>query len=134
MSAQDRHNFGATQGPLEFPRARAYLFLSTGEALMKIAQLAPLVESVPPRLYGGTERIVSYLTEELVRQGHDVTLFASGDSQTQAKLVACVPHALRLNPSVKDPLPYAVLQLEQLRQHAGEYDVVHFHSDFIHFP
>jgi glycosyltransferase involved in cell wall biosynthesis len=101
---------------------------------MKIAQVAPLIESVPPRLYGGTERVVSYLTEELVRQGHEVTLFASGDSQTNAKLVASVPQALRLNPAVKDSLPYTVLQLEHLRQRLDEFDVVHFHSDYIHLP
>jgi glycosyltransferase involved in cell wall biosynthesis len=101
---------------------------------MKIAQVAPLIESVPPKLYGGTERVVSYLTEELVRQGHDVTLFASGDSQTKAELVASVPSALRLNPAVKDSLPYSVLQLEQLRQRADEFDIIHFHSDYIHLP
>jgi glycosyltransferase involved in cell wall biosynthesis len=101
---------------------------------MKIAQVAPLIESVPPRLYGGTERVVSYLTEELVRLGHDVTLFASGDSRTAAKLVASVPQALRLNPAVKDSLPYSVLQLEHLRQRLDEFDVVHFHSDYIHLP
>src|SRR3990170_555234 len=101
---------------------------------MRIAQVAPLAESVPPPGYGGTERVVSYLTEELVRQGHEVTLFASGDSQTQARLVASVPQALRLDPSVKDSLPYAVLQLEHVRQRLAEFDVVHFHSDYIHFP
>jgi glycosyltransferase involved in cell wall biosynthesis len=101
---------------------------------MKIAQVAPLIESVPPRLYGGTERVVSYLTEELVRLGHDVTLFASGDSRTAARLVASVPQALRLDPAVKDSLPYSVLQLEHLRQRADEFDVVHFHSDYIHLP
>jgi glycosyltransferase involved in cell wall biosynthesis len=101
---------------------------------MKIAQVAPLIESVPPRLYGGTERVVSYLTEELVRQGHEVTLFASGDSQTQARLVASVPQALRLDPEVKDSLPYAILQLEHVRKRLDEFDVVHFHSDYIHFP
>lgn len=101
---------------------------------MKVAQVAPLIESVPPRLYGGTERIVSYLTEELVRQGHQVTLFASGDSQTRAQLVATVPNALRLDPTVRDYSPYSVLQLEQVRQRAGEFDVIHFHSDFMHLP
>ena len=101
---------------------------------MKIAQVAPLIESVPPKLYGGTERVVSYLTEELVRQGHQVTLFASGDSQTKAELVASVPRALRLNPAVKDSLPYSVLQLEQLRQRADEFDIIHFHSDYLHLP
>jgi glycosyltransferase involved in cell wall biosynthesis len=101
---------------------------------MKIAQVAPLIESVPPRWYGGTERVVSYLTEELVRLGHDVTLFASGDSKTNAKLVATVPRALRLDPHVKDYGPYAVLQLEHLRRRADEFDVIHFHTDFMHLP
>lgn len=72
---------------------------------MRIAQIAPLFESVPPRLYGGSERVVSYLTEELVRQGHQVTLFASGDSATSAELVSCIPCALRLDPNVRDPCP-----------------------------
>ncbi|WP_262032233.1 glycosyltransferase family 4 protein [Microvirga sp. Mcv34] len=101
---------------------------------MKIAQVAPLYERVPPKLYGGTERIVSYLTEELVRQGHDVTLFASGDSITKAKLVRCCDLALRLNPSVKDPLPYHIMMLEEVRQRADEFDVIHFHIDLLHFP
>src|SRR4026208_1777698 len=101
---------------------------------MKIAQVAPLYESVPPKYYGGTERVVSYLTEELVRQGHDVTLFASGDSHTKAKLIASVATALRLNRSVKDSLPSSVLQPEHLRQRAAEFDVIHFHSDYIHLP
>jgi len=101
---------------------------------MKIAQVAPLYERVPPKLYGGTERIVSYLTEELVRQGHDVTLFASGDSITKAELVRCCDLALRLNPLVKDPLPYHVMMLEQVRQRAHEFDVIHFHVDLLHFP
>ena len=82
---------------------------------MKIAQIAPLIESVPPRLYGGTERIVSYLTEELVAQGHDVTLFASGDSITAANLVPCVPKALRLDPGVRDRIPYYMLMLDHVR-------------------
>ncbi len=77
---------------------------------------------------------MSYLTEELVRQGHEVTLFASGDSQTNAQLVASVPKALRLDPTVKDSLPYAVLQLEHLRQRADEFDIIHFHNDYIHLP
>ncbi|MDK4743569.1 glycosyltransferase family 4 protein [Rhizobium sp. CNPSo 3464] len=101
---------------------------------MKIAQIAPLAESVPPKLYGGTERIVSYLTEELVAQGHDVTLFASGDSVTGAKLVACSDVALRLNPAVKDDLPHQVLMLEEIRRRAQEFDVLHFHIDLLHFP
>ena len=101
---------------------------------MKIAQVAPLIESVPPVLYGGTERIVSYLTEELTRQGHEVSLFASGDSRTSARLIASVPRALRLNPDVQDALPYTVLQLELLRRHAREFDIIHFHGDYIHLP
>ena len=101
---------------------------------MKIAQIAPLIESVPPRLYGGTERIVSYLTEELVALGHDVTLFASGDSITAAKLVPCVPKALRLDPSVRDPIPYYMLMLDRVRQRADDFDVLHFHIDQFHFP
>jgi glycosyltransferase involved in cell wall biosynthesis len=101
---------------------------------MRIAQIAPLVESVPPRLYGGTERIVSYLTEELVRMGHDVTLFASGDSMTAAKLVGCVPQALRLDPNVRDPIPYYMLMLDRVRRQADAFDVLHFHIDHLHFP
>src|ERR1041384_545493 len=101
---------------------------------MKIAQVAPLAERCPPRLYGGTERIVSYLSEELVRQGHDVTLFASGDSRTSAKLVRCSDVALRFNPAVKDSLPYLVIMLEEVRRRAREFDVVHFHIDYLHFP
>ncbi|HEV7372423.1 glycosyltransferase family 4 protein [Arenibaculum sp.] len=101
---------------------------------MKIAQIAPLMERVPPRLYGGTERIVSYLTEELVRQGHDVTLFASGDSQTSARLVPCCDAALRLNRRAQDPLPYLTLMLEEVRRRADEFDILHFHIDYVHFP
>jgi glycosyltransferase involved in cell wall biosynthesis len=101
---------------------------------MKIAQIAPLFERVPPRLYGGTERVVSYLTEELVRQGHDVTLFASGDSQTSARLVRCCDLALRLNPAVKDGLPYHVMMIDAVRQGADEFDILHFHIDLFQFP
>ena len=101
---------------------------------MKIAQIAPLIESVPPRLYGGTERIVFWLTEELVRQGQDVTLFASADSITSAELEPCAAQALRLNPSVKDPLPYYMLMLDRVRRRADEFDVLHFHIDQLHFP
>jgi glycogen debranching enzyme/glycosyltransferase involved in cell wall biosynthesis len=101
---------------------------------MRIAQIAPLAECCPPRLYGGIERIVSYLTEELVRQGHDVTLYASGDSQTQARLVAGSPTALRLNTEVKDPLPYHITMLDQVVLHADEFDVLNFHTDILHFP
>ncbi|HVJ55309.1 MAG TPA: glycosyltransferase family 4 protein [Aliidongia sp.] len=101
---------------------------------MKIAQIAPLFECCPPKLYGGTERIVSYLTEELVRQGHDVTLFASGDSVTSARLVPCAETALRLNPRVKDPIPYHIMMLDEVRLRAEEFDALHFHIDFLHFP
>jgi glycosyltransferase involved in cell wall biosynthesis len=101
---------------------------------MKIAQVAPLYESVPPRLYGGTERVVSYLTEELVEQGHEVTLFASGDSVTGARLVPCSRRALRLDPSIGEPLPYHVSMLEEVRRRASSFDVIHFHIDLIHFP
>lgn len=101
---------------------------------MRIAQVAPLYESVPPRLYGGTERIVSFLTEELVRKGHEVTLFASGDSVTQADLVAPCESALRLNPHIADPIPYHVMMLDQVLERADEFDVIHFHLDLLHFP
>lgn len=101
---------------------------------MKIAQIAPLFESVPPRLYGGTERVVHYLTEELVRQGHKVTLFASGDSITSAELVPCTTQALRLDPDVRDSIPHQMLLLDKVRQRAEEFDVLHFHVDYLHFP
>jgi glycosyltransferase involved in cell wall biosynthesis len=101
---------------------------------MKIAQIAPLIEGVPPRLYGGTERIVSYLTEELVRQGHDVTLFASGDSLSSAELVPCTERALRLDARVRDPLPHYMVMLDEVRRRADEFDVLHFHIDYLHFP
>lgn len=101
---------------------------------MKIAQIAPLAESVPPKLYGGTERVVSYLTEELARLGHDVTLFASGDSQTSARLVACAPRALRLDSRVTDALPHHLLMIERVRSRAHEFDVLHFHVEHVHLP
>ncbi|MGH6899643.1 MAG: glycosyltransferase family 4 protein [Geminicoccaceae bacterium] len=101
---------------------------------MRIAQIAPLIESVPPRLYGGTERIVAYLTEALVRQGHEVTLFASGDSLTAAELVPCSERALRLDSTIRDPLPYYMVMLDRVRRRAAEFDVLHFHIDYLHFP
>jgi glycosyltransferase involved in cell wall biosynthesis len=101
---------------------------------MKIAQIAPLIESVPPRLYGGTERIVSYLTDELVRVGHEVTLFASADSVTAAELVGCAATALRLDGRIRDPIPYYMLMLDRVRQRADEFDILHFHIDQFHFP
>jgi glycosyltransferase involved in cell wall biosynthesis len=101
---------------------------------MKIAQVAPLYESVPPTWYGGTERVVSYLTEELVRQGHQVTLFASGDSVTQARLVAACPRALRLDQGCVDPLAHHMVLLEQVFRQARAFDLLHFHIDYWHFP
>jgi glycosyltransferase involved in cell wall biosynthesis len=101
---------------------------------VRIAQVAPLYESCPPQLYGGTERVVSYLTEELVRQGHQVTLFASGDSQTRAILEAPCERALRLDIHCKDPLPYHLISLYRLARSAGMFDIVHFHADYLHFP
>jgi glycosyltransferase involved in cell wall biosynthesis len=101
---------------------------------MRIAQIAPLTESVPPALYGGTERIVSYLTEDLVALGHDVTLFASGDSITTAELVPVCPRALRLSPEPNDAAAAQALQMELLLSRAQEFDVVHFHTDWAHLP
>ncbi len=101
---------------------------------MRIAQVAPLFESVPPKYYGGTERVVSYLTEELVRQGHEVTLFASGDSVTEARLVAPCRRSLRLNAGCVDPMAHHVLMLEQVFRDAERFDVIHFHIDYMHFP
>lgn len=101
---------------------------------MKIAQVAPLFERVPPQYYGGTERVVSYLTEELVRQGHDVTLFASADSITAARLTAPCRNALRLDPACVDPLAHQILMLEMVFREAEFFDVVHFHTDYLHFP
>jgi glycosyltransferase involved in cell wall biosynthesis len=101
---------------------------------MKIAQISPLFESCPPRLYGGTERIVSYLTEELVRQGHEVTLFASGDSLTSARLIPFCETALRLDPRIKDPIAHHVVMLDRVRAAADAFDVLHFHVDILHYP
>ncbi|MFB3909236.1 MAG: glycosyltransferase family 4 protein [Candidatus Eisenbacteria bacterium] len=100
---------------------------------MRIAQVSPLFESVPPRSYGGTERVVSYLTEELVRQGHEVTLFASGDSATRAELIPCCPRALRLSGS-QQPIAHHVLQIERVLREAPRFDRIHFHVDLLHFP
>lgn len=100
---------------------------------MKIAQIAPLVESVPPTLYGGTERVVSWLTEELVRQGHDVTLFASGDSRTTARLEPIVPRALRLQ-GIHDGNPANTIMLDRMIARQHEFDVLHFHVEFFHYP
>lgn len=101
---------------------------------MRIAQIAPLYESVPPQLYGGTERVVSYLTEELVAQGHDVTLFASGDSMTSARLISPCRKALRLDSKHSDQLAAHYVMLERVMQGAQEFDILHFHVDYLHFP
>jgi len=101
---------------------------------MRIAQVAPLCESVPPKLYGGTERVVSFLTDQLVDLGHDVTLFASGDSSTTAKLVAIWPQSIRLQAACKDDLAPHVLMLENVVDRADEFDVIHFHIAQLHFP
>ena len=101
---------------------------------MRIAQVAPLAESVPPKLYGGTERVISWLIEELVRLGHDVTLFASGDSATSAKLVSVWPRALRLGRPRSDPIAAQAALLEDLARHAAEFDVIHSHVDWSHLP
>ncbi|EHQ53672.1 glycosyl transferase group 1 [Ectothiorhodospira sp. PHS-1] len=100
---------------------------------MKIAQVSPLYESVPPKLYGGTERVVCYLTEALIDKGHDVTLFASGDSETRARLVAGAPQALRLA-GCRDTYSYHMIQLDQVLAQAEEFDLIHFHVDYLHFP
>ena len=101
---------------------------------MKIAKIAPLYESVPPKLYGGTERVVSFLTEELVRQGHDVTLFASGDSITAAELVPVGGRSLRLNEGCIDSLAHHILLVERVVRCSSQFDVLHFHIDYLHYP
>src|SRR5439155_15034493 len=101
--------------------------------VMRIAQVAPLYESVPPKYYGGTERVVSYLTEELVRQGHEVTLFASGDSVTKARLIAACQRSLRLDKHSIDQFAHHIVMLERVFQQAREFDIVHFHVDYLHF-
>ena len=102
-------------------------------AVMRIAQIAPLYESVPPQAYGGTERVVAYLTDALVEAGHDVTLYASGDSVTRARLVAACPRALRLDPGRPEPSSCQALQLEQVADDAANYDILHFHNEPLHF-
>jgi glycosyltransferase involved in cell wall biosynthesis len=100
---------------------------------MRIAQVAPLAEAVPPKLYGGTERVVSWLVEELVRRGEEVTLYASGDSRTSARLVPIVPQALRL-PGIGDHTASTLVMLDELRRRADEFDIIHFHIDLLQFP
>lgn len=101
---------------------------------MRIAQVSPLHEAVPPKLYGGTERVVSYLTEQLTAMGHEVTLFASGDSITSANLVAICRQALRLDRQCGDHILYHLMQVETVLQHQHEFDVIHFHGDHLHYP
>src|SRR5215212_6502399 len=100
---------------------------------MRVAQIAPLTEAIPPKLYGGTERVVYWLIEELVALGHDVTLFASGDSRTSGKLEAPWPRALRLDGSIRDANALHMMMLEQVRRRAGEFDFLHFHLDYYPF-
>ncbi|MGQ0701998.1 MAG: glycosyltransferase family 4 protein [Gemmatimonadales bacterium] len=101
---------------------------------MRIAQVAPLYESVPPKLYGGTERVVAWLTDELADQGHDVTLFASGDSDTRARLVPCWPQSLRLDEGTHDHGACHLVMLEEVVRRADQFDIIHWHVDYIHFP
>jgi glycosyltransferase involved in cell wall biosynthesis len=101
---------------------------------LRIAQVAPLAESVPPKLYGGTERVVSWLTEELIDLGHDVTLFASGDSVSRAELVPVIPRALRLSRPHGDPVSAYAILLDKLVDHAADFDVIHCHTDWLHVP
>ncbi|HJU18227.1 MAG TPA: glycosyltransferase family 4 protein [Stellaceae bacterium] len=101
---------------------------------MRIAQVSPLMEAVPPKLYGGTERIVAYLTDELVAMGHEVTLFASGDSVTTARLVAACPRALRLDPVLRDHIAPLIVMLETVAERAAAFDVIHLHCDYLGFP
>src|SRR6266480_6022879 len=101
---------------------------------MRIAQVAPLYESVPPKCYRGTERVVSYLTEELVQQGHEITLFASGDSLTKARLVVACPQSLRLDKRCQNEMAHHFVMLEHVFQRAAEFDIIHFHVDYLHFP
>jgi len=101
---------------------------------MRIAQIAPLMEAVPPKLYGGTERIVAYLTDELVAMGHEMSLFASGDSVTTARLEAAYPQALRLDPTIRDHVAPLIAMLETVAQRAHEFDVIHLHCDYLAYP
>jgi glycosyltransferase involved in cell wall biosynthesis len=116
-------------------KAHAVLSLSGKQkAVMKIAQVSPVFESVPPKGYGGTERVISYLTEELVRIGHEVTLFATGDSQTAARLVPIAPHSIRATPGRPDWMAYQCISMDKLASMAEEFDLIHFHTDYLHFP
>src|SRR5215213_2941184 len=141
MGEGDRGGEGLPARPLPlFSLARGsrifmeHLACSGREVALKIAQVAPLYESVPPQLYGGTERVVSYLTEELVRQGHGVTLFASGDSVTSARLISTCRRSLRLDPDCVDQIAHHLVQLEEVFRREKDFDVFHFHVDYFHFP
>ncbi|HKQ87878.1 MAG TPA: glycosyltransferase family 4 protein [Candidatus Acidoferrales bacterium] len=101
---------------------------------MRIGQVAPLYESVPPLRYGGTERVVSWLTEELVRNGHEVTLFASGDSRTTSRLIPCSRRSLRTDPDCRDYIAHHIALIERVAQAASRFDIIHFHIDYLHFP
>src|SRR6185295_20198014 len=101
---------------------------------MRIAQIAPLAESVPPKLYGGTERVVAWLVDQLVDLGHEVTLFASGDSRTRAKLQEVCPRALRLGRPRTDPMAALAALLEAVSRQATDFDVIHVHIDWMHLP
>jgi glycosyltransferase involved in cell wall biosynthesis len=129
----EEKTFPASAGLIS--RRKSHVKESTGDCWMRIAQVAPLTEAVPPRLYGGTERVVHWLTEELVELGHDVTLFASGDSHTTARLEAAWPKALRLDGSVRDPNALHMVMLERVRRKCdnGEFDFLHFHLDYYPF-
>src|SRR5215208_3841275 len=126
-------------GPLQRGRLSFCSWSSSGstktrkEITVRIAQIAPLAEAVPPKLYGGTERVVSWLTEELVAEGHEVTLFASGDSKTSAKLVPCVPQGLRLA-GIRDHIASHLVMLNNVRRRADQFDVIHFHIDLLQYP
>src|SRR5687767_11045629 len=96
---------------------------------LRIAQVAPLIESVPPKLYGGTERVVSFLTEELVRQGHEVTLFASGDSTTKARLIPVCERSLRLDSNCEDSVAHHIIQLQMVYDMSAGFDIIHYHTD-----
>jgi glycosyltransferase involved in cell wall biosynthesis len=125
----------ARPAPGETQPATGRRNLHHAEAIaVRIAIVSPLFESVPPRLYGGTERVVSYLTEELVRQNHQVTLFASGDSRTRASLRPVTRRGLRLDADCQDALAYHVIMLDEVIESAEEFDVIHFHIDYWHFP
>lgn len=116
------------------PRSLERRLVAQKECIVKIAQVAPLIESVPPQAYGGTERMVHYLTEGLVARGHDVTLFASGDSQTTADHVAVVKQSLRLSKRPRDPTIWHMCQLMEVLRRAHHFDIIHFHTDWFHFP